>query len=58
MPDSDRERRGHRIRVSQRKSDEAVLIQQIQIPALKQGKTVPAEQIREWLSQLLETVCL
>jgi hypothetical protein len=44
----------HRIRVSQKRSDEAVLIQQIQLLALKQGKTVPAERIREWLSKLLE----
>jgi hypothetical protein len=29
------------IRVSQKKSDEAVLIQQIQLLALRQGKTVP-----------------
>jgi hypothetical protein len=42
----------HRIRVSQKKSDEAVLIQQIQLLALKQGKTVPAVQIREWISKL------
>jgi hypothetical protein len=28
MPESDRERRGHRIRVSHKKSDEAFLIQQ------------------------------
>jgi len=41
MPESDRERRGHRIRVSQKKSDDAALIQQIQLLALKQGKTVP-----------------
>jgi hypothetical protein len=44
----------HRIRVSQKKSDEAVLIQQIQLLALKQGKAVPAERIREWISQLLK----
>jgi hypothetical protein len=44
----------HRIRVSQKKSDEAILIQQIQLLALKQGKTVPAERIREWLSRLLD----
>jgi hypothetical protein len=41
MPESDRERRGHWIRVSQKKSDEAVLIQQIQLLVFKQGKTVP-----------------
>jgi hypothetical protein len=41
MPESDRDRRGHRIRVTQKKSDEAVLIHQIQLLALKQGKTVP-----------------
>ena len=58
MPESDRERRGHRIRVSQKKSDEAVLIQQIQLLALKQGKTAPADRIRELFSQLLDTVCL
>jgi hypothetical protein len=44
----------HRIRVSQQKSDEAVLIQQIQLLALKQGKAVPADRIREWISRLLE----
>ena len=38
MPESDRERRGHRIRASQKKSDEAVLIQQIQLLALKHRK--------------------
>jgi hypothetical protein len=48
----------NRIRVSQKKSDEAVLIQQIQLLALKQGKAVPADRIREWFSQLLDTVCL
>jgi hypothetical protein len=53
MSESDRERGGHRIRVSQKKSDEAVLIHQIQLLALKQGKTVPADRIREWFSQLL-----
>jgi hypothetical protein len=37
----------HRIRVSRKKSDEAVLIQQIQLLALKQGKTVSADRIRE-----------
>ena len=58
MPESDRERRGHRIRVSKKKSDEAVLIQQIQLLALKQGNTVPADRIREWFSQLLDTVRL
>jgi len=58
MPESDRERRGHRIRVGQKKSDEAVLIQQIQLLALKHRKTVPADRIREWFSPLLETVCL
>jgi len=50
--------RGHRIRVSQKKSDEAVLIQQIQLQALKQGKTVPADRIRELFSELLDTVGL
>jgi hypothetical protein len=40
--------------VSQKKSDEAVLVQQIQLLALKLGTTVPADQIREWISQLLE----
>jgi hypothetical protein len=54
MAESDSERRGHRIRVSQKKSDEAVLIQQIQLLALKRGKTMPAERISEWFSQLLE----
>jgi hypothetical protein len=58
MPESDRERRGHRIRVTQKKSDEAVLIHQIQLLALKQEKTVPADRIREWISQLLDTVGL
>jgi hypothetical protein len=58
MPESDRERRGHRIRVSQKKSDEAVLIRQIQLLALKHGKTVPSGWIRELFSQLLDTVCL
>jgi hypothetical protein len=48
----------HRIRVCQKKSDEAVLIQQIQLLALKQGKTVSADRIRGWLSQLLDTFCL
>jgi hypothetical protein len=51
---SDRERRGHRIRVTRKKSDEAVLIQQIQLMALKQGKFVSADRIREWFSRLLE----
>ena len=37
MPESDMERRGRRIRVSQKKSDETVLIQQIQLLALKHG---------------------
>jgi|HubBroStandDraft_4_1064222.scaffolds.fasta_scaffold3645637_1 hypothetical protein len=58
MPESDRECRGHWIRVTQQKSDEEILIQQIQLPALKQGKTVPADRIREWISRLLDTVCL
>jgi hypothetical protein len=58
MPESDRERRGHRIRVNQKKSDDAVLIQQVQLLALKQGKTVPADRIRELFSQLLDTVRL
>jgi hypothetical protein len=44
----------HRIRVSQKKSDEAQVIQQIQLLALKQGKTVPADRIREWFLQLLD----
>jgi hypothetical protein len=43
----------HRIRVSQKKSDEAVLIQQIHLLALKRGKTVQVERIREWISQIL-----
>jgi hypothetical protein len=38
MPESDRERRGHRIRVSQKKSDAAALIQRIQLLALQAGK--------------------
>lgn len=42
----------HRIRVSQKRSDEAVLIQQIQLFALKQGKVVPVERIRELISEL------
>jgi hypothetical protein len=54
MPESDRERRGRRIRVIQKKSDEAALIQQIQLLALKQGKAVPADRIREWISRFLE----
>ena len=58
MHESDRERRGHRIRISQKKSDEAVLTQQVQILALKQGKTVPADRIRELFSPLSDTVCL
>jgi hypothetical protein len=45
----------YRIRVSQKKSDEAALIQQIQLLALKQGKTVPPERIRESITQLLES---
>ncbi len=53
MPESDRERRGHRIRVSQKKSDEEILIQQIQLLALKRGKTAPADRVREWISQVL-----
>jgi hypothetical protein len=53
-----RERRGHRIRVTQKKSDEAVLIHHIQLLALNRGKTVPADRIRELLPQLLDTVCL
>jgi hypothetical protein len=44
----------HRIRVSQKKSDEAVLIQRIQLLALKQGKTLTTERIRECIAQLLE----
>ena len=55
MPESDRERHKHRIRVSQKKSDEAILIQQIQLVALKQGKIVPADRIREWILQLLDS---
>jgi hypothetical protein len=47
-----------RIRVSQKKSDEAVLIHQIQLLALKRGKTLRADRISEWFSQLLDTVCL
>jgi len=58
VPGPDREWRGRRIRVSQKKSNEAVLIQQIQLLALKQGKTVSADQIREWFSQLLDTAFL
>jgi len=58
MSESDKECRGHWIRVSQKKSDEAVLIQQIQLLALKRGKTVPADRIRELLSRLLDTVGL
>jgi hypothetical protein len=54
MPESDRERRAHRIRVSQKKSDEAVLIHQIQLLALKHGRTVPADRIQELFSQILE----
>jgi len=44
----------NRIRVSQKKSDEAVLIQQIQLLALRQGKTVQAERIWDWISRLLD----
>jgi hypothetical protein len=33
------------------------LIQQIQLLALKQGKTLPADRVREWISQLLDTAC-
>lgn len=44
----------NRIRVSRKKSDELVLIQQIQLLGLKQGKNLQADRIREWLSQLLE----
>jgi hypothetical protein len=58
MPESDRERRGHRIRVTQKKSDAAVLIQQIKLLSLKRGKTVTTDRIRELLPQLLHTVCL
>jgi hypothetical protein len=58
MPESDRERRGHRIRVSQKKSGEVVLIQQIQLLPLKQRKAVPADRIRELFSRFLDTVCL
>jgi len=58
MPESDRERRRHRIRVSQKKSDDAVLIQQIQLLALKLRKIMSADRIRELFSQLLDTVCL
>ncbi len=39
--------------MSQKKSDEAVLIQQIQLLALKQGKTVTADRIRELFLQIL-----
>jgi hypothetical protein len=35
------------------KSDEAVLIQQTQLLALKRGKTVAADRIRELISQIL-----
>ena len=52
MPESDRERRAHRIRVSKKKSDQSLLIQQIQLLALQQGKTVTADRIGEWLFQL------
>ena len=43
-----------RIRINRKKSDEAILVQQIQLLALKQGKTVPTERIQEWISRLLE----
>jgi hypothetical protein len=43
----------NRIRVSQKKSDEAVLIQQIQLLVLRKGKTVQAERIWDWISQIL-----
>jgi hypothetical protein len=42
----------NRIRVSREKSDEAVLLQQIQLLALKHGKALPADRIREWISRL------
>ena len=42
----------HRIRVSQKKSDEEVLIQQIELLALRQEKSVPTD--RESITQLLE----
>jgi hypothetical protein len=41
-----------------RASDEAVVSQQIQLLALKRGKTVTTDRIRELLPQLLDTVCL
>jgi hypothetical protein len=44
----------HRIRVSRKKFDESVLIHQIQLLALKNGKTAQTDRIREWLSQLLQ----
>jgi hypothetical protein len=44
----------NRIRVCQKKSDKAVLIQQIQLLALRQGKTVQAERIGDWISRLLD----
>jgi hypothetical protein len=44
----------HRIRVSKKKSDGATFIQQIQLLALKHGKTVPADRIREFISELLK----
>jgi hypothetical protein len=44
----------HRIRVGRKKSDESDLIQQIQLFALKQGKTIQADRVREWISELLE----
>jgi hypothetical protein len=43
-----------RIRVSRKKSDESVLIQQIQLLALKRGKIVDEDRIRESISRLLE----
>jgi hypothetical protein len=54
MPESDRECRGHWIRARHKKSDEALLVHQIQLLALKHGKKVPADRIREWLSELFE----
>jgi hypothetical protein len=43
-----------RIRVSKKKSDESLLIQQIQFLALKRGKIVKEDRIREFISRLLE----
>ncbi len=43
-----------RIRVSRKKSDESVLIQQIQFLALKHGKIVNEDRIREFIPRLLE----